>query len=132
MSAVGNDYYLTTVDGAFVLDQQGQRIQLPMDDNNKPSTENLKDRLGVFQFANPEALQPVTSNRYAPTEQSGAPQVATDQESHKILTQTIELSRVSVADEMLISSLLSAASRFSTRVVQVSDEVEDIVNNLRK
>ena len=132
MSKVGDDYYLTTVDGAFVLDQQGQRIQLPMDDNDMPNTENLKDRLGVFQFANPEALQPMTSNRYVPTAQSGAAQVATDQENYKILTQTIELSKVSVADEMTDMIMAQRGFQFSARVVQASDEIEDIVNNLRK
>jgi flagellar basal-body rod protein FlgG len=131
MSKVGDAYYLTTVDGAYVLDQNRARINIPLDDNDMPNTEGIVDRLGVFLFSNPEALQPVSSNRYLPTEQSGDPQV-NGEESRKILTQTIELSKVSVADEMVDMIIAQRGFQISSRVVQAADEVEDIVSNLRK
>lgn len=133
-SSVQDDgYYLTTVDGAFVLDLDGERIGLPSNTDMEQEIANeLKDILGVFRFANPEALQPVTSNRYLPTEKSGEATAAEDTEQHKILQRTIELSKVSVADEMSDMILAQRGFQFSARIVQSADEVEDIVNNLRK
>ena len=73
MVSVDDEYYLGTADGSFVLDQDGNRIVFELDDNDLPITDGIQEQIGVYQFANPEALLPLASNLFAQTNQSGAP-----------------------------------------------------------
>ena len=133
MVSVDDEYYLGTADGSFVLDQDGNRIVFELDDNDLPITDGIQEQIGVYQFANPEALLPLASNLFAQTNQSGAPVSLVEEDGgYRLLTGSIELSGVSVADEMTNMIIAQRGFQFSSRVVQVAQEVEDIVNNLRQ
>lgn len=134
MANVDDEYYLSTVDGAFVLDDEGERIPMPIDEETeRPITTGITEQIGIFYFTNPEALQPISSNRYIPTERSGEAQtVEEESEVRPIRQRMLELSKTSVADEMVSMIISQRGFQFSARVVQVGDEVEDIISNLRK
>lgn len=134
MANVDDEYYLATVDGAFVLDPEGEHIPIEVDEETERPVvdDSIREQIGVFYFNNPEALQPISSNRYVPTDRSGEPQTIEDQEVIPIRQRMLELSKTSVADEMVSMIVAQRGFQFSARVVQVGDEVEDIISNLRK
>lgn len=133
LAKVDDEYFLSTVDGAFVLNGEGEHIQLEVDeDTERPVTDGIREEIGIYYFDNPEALQPVSSNRFVPTERSGEPQTIEDQEVIPLRQRMLEMSKTSVADEMVSMIIAQRGFQFSARVVQVGDEVEDIISNLRK
>ncbi|MBR6337001.1 MAG: flagellar hook-basal body protein [Ruminococcus sp.] len=128
----GTDHiYLVTSDGAYVLDNQNQKIEIPKDEQGKLDIDGLTNRIGVFYFENPYALFRYDGQSFAPTPESGEPQVATPGQ-YDILQGAIERSNVNLAKEMSDIIVTQKAYAFSAKVVQTADEVEDIVNNLRQ
>ena len=122
--------YLVTTDGGYVLDQNGNRILIPKDENNKLDIEGLTAKIGVFSFTNPYGLQRIDGQRFLPSETSGEPQnAATD--TYKLVQGAIERSNTNLAKEMSDVIVTQKAYAFSAKVVQTADEIEDIVNNLR-
>ncbi len=130
-SVEGDNIYLVSSDGAYVLDNQNQRIVIPTDEQGKLDITALKDRIGVFYFENPYALFRYDGQSFAPTAESGQPRVAQDGE-YDLLQGAIERSNVNLAKEMSDIIVTQKAYAFSAKVVQTADEVEDIVNNLRQ
>ncbi len=130
-SVEGDDIFLVTSDGAYVLDNNNQRITIPQDENGKLDIEGLTQRIGVFYFENPYALFRYDGQSFAPTPESGEPRVA-QQGEYDLLQGAIERSNVNLAKEMSDIIVTQKAYAFSAKVVQTADEVEDIVNNLRQ
>ncbi len=130
-SVEGDNIFLVTSDGGYVLDDNNQRIQIPQDEQGRLDIEGLKDRIGVFYFENPYALFRYDGQSFAPTPESGEPQVATVGQ-YDLLQGAIERSNVNLAKEMSDIIVTQKAYAFSAKVVQTADEVEDIVNNLRQ
>ncbi|WP_028511363.1 flagellar hook-basal body protein [Ruminococcus sp. NK3A76] len=130
-SVEGDNIYLVTTDGAYVLDNNNQKITIPKDETGRLDIEGLKDRIGVFYFENPYALFRYDGQSFAPTAESGEPQVATPGQ-YDILQGAIERSNTNLAKEMSDIIVTQKAYAFSAKVVQTADEVEDIVNNLRQ
>ncbi len=130
ISIEGDNGYLTTPDGAYVLDSAFNRIALQKDLTGQFNLENLTETIGVFEFSNPTALDPVSTNRYVPTVQSGQA-FLTLSEADQLLQGVLKTSNVSVVDEM--SELISAqrAYQISAKVVQTADENEQVINSLR-
>ena len=132
ISLVGNQAYLTTQDGCYVLDQNGDRIAIP----KKQGTDDydygaLKEQVGMFRFDYPSALSPISNNRYLPTEQSGNAEKA-GLATSKLMQGFVENSGTNMMDEMTQMIAAQRAFQMSGRVVQTADEIEQIVNNLRK
>jgi flagellar basal body rod protein FlgG len=126
------DPYLVTSDGAYVLDQNYERIQVPLKpDSNTIDSNGLSKRLGVFSFSNPYGLLRTNYEGFVPTDISGEPQIANAQE-YKIYEQTLERSNVDVAKEFADVIVSQKAYQFSARVVTTADEVEQVANSLRK
>lgn len=123
--------YLVTSDGAYVLDSNYERIQVPVDENELLDTDAIAPQLGVFNFENPYGLYRIDGQSFLPTEISGDPVVNNPQE-YEIKQQWVERSNVDLAKEMSDVIVLQKAYQFSAKVVQTADEVEDIVNNLRR
>lgn len=123
--------YLVTSDGAYVLDGLQQRITIPMGEDGLLDTTGIKEQLGVFDFDNPYGLYRIDGQSFLPTEISGEA-VVNAPENYEIKQQWIERSNVDLAQEMSDVIVMQKAYQFSARVVQTADEIEDIVNNLRR
>lgn len=123
--------YLVTADGAYVLDENYERIQVPYQQGKNIETEGLSRRLGVFNFSNPYGLYRTNYQSYIPTEISGEAEIA-DGGVYKIYEQTLERSNVDIAKEFADVIVSQKAYQFSARVVTTADEIEQLVNSLRK
>ena len=125
--------YLTTSDGYYVLDAEGERIE--MSDSGNTATEPLADRIGVFQFSNPFGLQQISGTRFLPTANSGEAQAPEDLDEgsapYRVVQGALEQSSVELADEMVMVMTTQKAFQFSARLVQTADQLEEIINNLR-
>jgi len=126
----GNRAYLVAADGAYVLDSQGRRIYCDSSDIKENFASGaLCERIGVFQFANPEGLEPVSATSYVPTTVSGAPAAAG---SGKVISGFLEQSGVVLTDEMTRMIAAQRAYQISARLIQVADENEQTINGLGK
>lgn len=127
--------YLTTSDGAYVLDGEGERLELdPIRGTQSLNLDGLADRLGVYFFPNPYGLQQVAGSRFLTTPASGVAYSAEDVDTppHYALQQhSLEQSAVDLSDEMAGMITAQRAYQFNARVVQTADELEELLNNLR-
>lgn len=131
-SVEGARSYLVTAAGQHVMDRYGQRIRLERDsETGQFDSDAIADRIAVYQFRNPQGLEPVSGNRYRETALSGAAQRG-DTDYYTLMPQYLEQSNVEISDE--VSELIAVQRSFqlSARVVQTADEIEQTVNNLRK
>ncbi|NLH01659.1 MAG: flagellar hook-basal body protein [Clostridiales bacterium] len=139
LSVSGMTAYLVNQNGDYVLDKNGRRISAVIGTNSSSATSSnsvsidtskFKDQIGVFNFANPEALIPVSSNRYRANELTGAATVAAAG-SYEMLSGYLEQSGVSMPDEMINLIMAQRGYQLSARVGQTADEVEQTINSLR-
>lgn len=131
VSIEGAAAFLVTAEGEYVLDSNYQRIPLEREPNsNILNVDNVKNRLGVFTFDNPNGLIRIDGGSFLPSENSGAPQVA-DPGVYDIHQNTLERSNVELSQEMANLIVAQRAYSFSARVVTTADEIEQLVNSLR-
>jgi len=119
---------LVTTDGAYVLDNNRQRIYC---DSSSDEFGQLRERLGVYSFVNQQGLEPASSTRYTPTELSGAA-VSTGGGSDKVISGFLEQSGVELTEEVCKMISAQRAYQVSARLIQVADENEQTINSLRK
>lgn len=132
LSIENDGAYLVSSDGAYVLDQDYNRIRVPY----KPGTNVIESnglyrRLGVFSFSNPYGLRRTDYESYQPTAISGEAEDA-DGGIYKIYEKSLERSNVNIAKEFADVIISQKAYQFSARVVTTADEIEQLVNSLRK
>ena len=99
--------------------------------------ENTLTELGQIElamFTNPSGLDPIGENLYLASEASGqAAHVRAGEEGSGALAQGyLESSNVKLAEEMVNLVLAQRAYELNARVIQVSDEMLSISNNLRR
>ncbi len=124
--------YLVSSDGAYVLDQNYNRIIVPYKPGtNDADSDGLYKRLGVFSFSNPYGLRRTDYESFQPTAISGEAEDAAIDE-YKIYEHSLERSNVNVAREFADVIVSQKAYQFSARVVTTADEIEQLVNSLRK
>lgn len=127
---------LVTNDGAYVLDHDGNRITLEQNEDGTWDTAGLQEQLGLYTFPNLWGLEPRNNARYLETEASGAP-IATpldDPDAAKPLELKqgyLELSGVSLGDEMIDVIMYQRAFQINSRVLTTADEIASELNNLR-
>lgn len=131
LSSDGGDPTLTAQDGSYVLDRDGDPIRLDTDENGVTDTDDLAQRLGIFQFDNPNGLLPTGGNSYLPGANAGAPREA-DEDSYGLLRGYLEQSSSDLMGSMTDMIMAQRAFQVSARVVQTSDEIEQTVNSLRR
>lgn len=127
LSEEDDNYYLVTGDGHYVLDEDESTIEVLFDEENKPI---LDVNIGVFSFPNHYGLSMVGNNRFAANEISGEAEALEDP-NLLVKNGYLEGSGVEIAKEMADVIEASKAFSFSSRMVQVADEVEQTVNALR-
>lgn len=112
--------YLASSDDGYVLDANGQRIQIENEEN--PAA------VGVFTFANCDGLSRDGGTYFLPTQISGQAQVA---ENAEVKQGYLEGSSVNIADEMTSVLELQRAFQMNSKIVQISDEIMQTVNSMR-
>lgn len=130
-SVEGNTAYLVNGTGNYVLDKDGRRISQPTGTTNGTGVDTaaLTAQVGVFDFANPEALLPLSSNLYAANAQSG--QATPASADTKVVSGYLEQSGAQMVDGMVDLITAQRAYQLSAKIVQTADEDEQTVNNLR-
>lgn len=123
LSAEGNEIYLVTPDGGYVLDSNGRHIAVTGGD-----AQAAVHKAGLYTFPNPDALEALGNSQYAQTNASG--QAAADNAS-QIRESASELSNVDLVSEMTRMMINQRGVQFNLRMLQTADELEQAVNNLR-
>lgn len=118
LQAGGN--YLVDSEGGYVLDASGRPVTV----QNEDATANV----GVFSFQNCGGLLADGDSYYTATAASGAPRAVAQPE---VKQGYLENSAVSVADEMVSVLQLQRGFQFNSKIVQISDEIMQTVNNMR-
>lgn len=126
LSNSDDTYYLVDANGNRVLDADGEEIEVEFDDADNLDFDPAV--IGVYRFANAWGLQAAGGNSFIATAMSGE---AESLESATIKAGFLENSAVEISDEMVNVIEASKAFSFSSRMVQVADEVEQIINSLR-
>ena len=128
----GGRGYLGTLDGGYVLDDNGQQIKLEQDEDSEIyNLGELMDEIGVYSFKYPEALSPISNNRYVANEVSGNANALNEDDTHMI-QGSLEGSGTSMTSEMAQLIAVQRAFQVSARVVQAADENEQTINGLRR
>lgn len=132
LSPENGSLFLVDSSGNYVLDKAGNRIsqagETDTDDVSKADADALATQAAVYDFANPEALTPLTSSLYASNTQSGEPTLSTDSQ---VVSGYLEQSGTSMVDGMLDLIMAQRAYQLSAKVLQTADEDEQTVNSLR-
>lgn len=129
ITLVDNQWYLTSsINGDFILDYNGDRIDVQIEDEANIDYYDISDRIGVFAFDNPYGLDSAGDNRYLQTERSG--EAAADYGLDK-LNYALERSNVDISEEMVNLIQTQRAYQMNAKVVSTSDELIRISNNLR-
>lgn len=129
--------YLTSADGRYVLDTQGQRIMLQGSaDELSISGQGLitmgdteVTTLAIVDFPNRVGLESVGGTSFAVTENSGEPLAA---EGFEIVQGAYEGSNVQIADEMTLLIRTQRALQFASRALKTADEMDGLANSMRK
>ena len=90
--------------------------------------------IDLVQFANPGGLAPLGEGLYSATEAAGASSRARpgEDESGELAQGYLESSNVALVDEMIGLMVAQRAYEVSAKVIQASDEMLAISNNLRR
>ncbi|HCT63710.1 MAG TPA: flagellar hook-basal body protein [Lachnospiraceae bacterium] len=120
MSQKGDDFYLSSCDGYFVLDKSGNYIKL----------NNLEDdeiNPAVYDFSTLDGMRCVGDSNYMPTEKNGEA-ILSDVETSQC---RLEGSNVDISKEMTKVIEAQRAYQFALKMVQTSDEIQTTINSLR-
>ena len=140
ISVEDGDNYLVTPSGEYVLDEYYDRVTLPEDidrdrlrilphfSNEEEDEHNI--RVGLFTCNNIYGLAHIGDNKYMPTEFSGEMDLET-REGVDIIARSVEMSNVSLADEMVKVIQAQRAFQSNLTVIRTADEIEAYINQLR-
>lgn len=132
--------FLTTAGGYWVLDAEGNRIQLPDDVNMddvvigsdgtiKVGSDNIAS-IALVEFVNPGGLASAGNNLYAMTANAGnASLTGGDSKVHQGF---LEASNVDIADEMTRMIQAQRVYELNARVLQAADEMIGLANSIRR
>jgi flagellar hook protein FlgE len=143
--------HLVTPDGAMLLDDKGNPIQLPLstvDANNKWVDYNIgadgtisgvdgkgnpldgsQIKIGLQSFSNPDGLQRVGDSEFRQTASSGAP---TASGVGTITTGFLEMSNVDLSKELTNLIIAERGFQANSKVITTSDQVLQTLVNLKQ
>lgn len=125
----GNGYRLgmTAADGGLITFEKDSS-DINVDDKGVIFRDGqVLGRLNLVQFTNPAGLEKIGSNLYLPTENSDAPQAATE---YTLTSGALEMSNVQAAEEMVAMMIAQRAYEINSRAVRTSDEMLGLANSL--
>lgn len=142
--SVSADGYLATNNGY----QLSTQIQVPdgttsmvitTDGNVKAAVQGESGLISIGQielahFVSTENLKPLGNNLYLPTAESGDAMVGRPGEDNlgNIQQGFLESSNVNLIDELVTMMLTQRAFEINSKVIQVSDEIMSLSNNMRR
>jgi flagellar basal-body rod protein FlgG len=150
VSAGADGNSLVTSDGFFVLGTNGERITFPAEtlvDSVVVERDGIVTSLGpdgeiielgqidIVQFPNPQGLEATGGNRFVQTSASGDPMQESAGEvnvTSSVIQGALEMSNVSVADEMINLIVAQRGYELNSRVITTSDEMLQLANNLKR
>lgn len=91
-------------------------------------------QIDLVNFNNPDALQSIGRNLYLVTENAGVANYAapSDAGNGSLLQGFTEMANVSMTEEMVNLMLAQRGYQLNARIIQVSDQVLETINNLRR
>jgi len=133
LSVDGSTAYLANGAGNYVLDADGERIEVEgvqTDASGNVTSQGGFDstKVGVYKFTNQFGLELAGGNQYKTNEISGEGEAV---EKPVVKVGYLESSRVQLAQEMVKMIEASKGFSFGSKVVQTADEMEKIINQLR-
>ena len=116
--------------GAYVLDYEGNRIQVPFIEGteNDIDATALYNMVGVYTFENPYGLDQIGNNYFQANASSGPAASNTNAGKKQYY---LEASSTNVANEMSKVIEFQRAFQLNINMVKTHDQLENIVNNLR-
>ena len=147
----GDNLTLSTTDGRYVLDSNGNKISFGSnyvmsritisadgtvcypDENN--NAQSLGISIGLYQFQNPSGLDKLEESLYRVTDASGE---AMNEATNAALAKSsvaqgyLEGSNVQVADEMVNLIVAQRAYEMNSKAIQTTDDMMQQANNLRR
>ncbi len=134
-----NKSYLTTSSGDYVFNASGKRIEINMLKNSKlPDLSEIRGSIGLFTFANPVGLEATENGCFKVTDRSGIAQAqkagskkSSAEGNAAVMSGVLENSAVDMTKEMVNVIQSQRAFQFNAKIVQISDQIEEIINNLR-
>jgi len=138
LSAEEDGFYIANNEGFYLLDADGNRIQITQDEksfqidsngvmffDNSGRTLNL----AITSFENPEQLEPFGNNLYI----AGLELKENTQTADITLRQGfVEQSNVDIATEMTDLIQAQRLYQMNSKILQVMDEISGMANRLRK
>jgi len=134
--------FLVNGQGLYLLDENGERIQVP---DETTAIEADVDgtlrfvrhdellgtaRLGLFSFTNLKGLEAVGNSNFAQTPATGDRFQVNDDVT--VRQGILEASNVSLADEMTRVIRTQRAFQLASRALTTADEMQGIANNMRR
>lgn len=90
-------------------------------------------RLALVKFTNPEGLESKGSNLYEATSASGDEiPIEIEEMQSRIIQGYLEASNVQIVDEMVKMITAQRAYEINSKTIQTSDEMLQLVNNLKR
>ncbi len=129
--AEDSPWLLCNSDGGWVLDYEGNRIEIPFTEESgsvEIDESELLQRIGVYKFENPYGLDMIGDNYFIETASSGAAQ-ADDGVEKK--SRWLEASSTNIGNEMSKVIEYQRAYQLNVNMVKTHDQLESIINNLR-
>lgn len=122
MSLRADGFYLVNDNGKLVLDENRNPIRL--------DEEGIVGgaRPGIYTFPVQQGMLNTGNNELTATEKNGEPVLSADAELHQ---GYLEQSNVNLADEMSKTIECSRAYSYVLKMIQTSDEIEQVINSLR-
>ena len=122
MSLRADGFYLVNDNGQLVLDENRNPIRL--------DEEGIVGgaRPGIYTFPVQQGMLNTGNNELTATEKNGEPVLSADAELRQ---GYLEQSNVNLADEMSKTIECSRAYSYVLKMIQTSDEIEQVINSLR-
>lgn len=145
-----NQGYIVNPDGYYLLDTEGNTIQIPeaaesfsIQPNGTvtyvPAAEDtVFQQIGIAVFSNPEGLEKAGNNLFVNTENSGfvwdddglnAPD---DGQAGALVSGALEMSNVDLAEEFTEMITAQRAFQANTRMITTSDQILEELVNLKR
>jgi flagellar basal-body rod protein FlgG len=133
VSVEGDNTYLVTAEGYYVLSSNQERIEVVGNVNDLAvdldgNIEGQSVKIGVFNFSNASGLYEAGSNKYAVSESSGDAFLV---ENAQVQQYYLEGSNVDLTDELTAMIRAQRAYQAAARAISTADEMEGVANNIR-
>ena len=127
VAEIDGELYLT-LDGGFVLNSNGEPINLSVESEDIGEEYELEKIPGVTKFTNNFDLERVGDSLFTITNEDAEYEIA---ERPDLMVGYVESSNVEMVSELTNMIQAQRAFQFNSRIIQVADEIEQTINTLK-